>query len=192
MDSPLNRFRLELLRVLSDAVGLSPEAHNTVKAICLRLEQQGDLSPLTPKTNPLHDILQQVKDSSQYLPVGLHSLAESFFNIADYLSWYKRPAPGMEDFTAGHANADIIGPRGLVVRDDIQVGVTLMRPGLTYPDHHHLPEEVYIVLSEGFWRQSNNAWHSPGPGGFVYNPADIVHSMRSVDTPLFALWCLKL
>ncbi|GGK55894.1 hypothetical protein GCM10007941_02700 [Amphritea balenae] len=91
----------------------------------------------------------------------------------------------------GHVNAEIIGPKGLEVREDIIVGITLMRPGITYPDHHHPPAEIYIVLSEGLWRQKDLAWTSPGPGGYVYNPPDIIHAMKSLNTPLFALWCLK-
>ncbi|WP_428034182.1 dimethylsulfonioproprionate lyase family protein [Amphritea sp.] len=192
MDSRFDDFRLQLLRTLNDADGVSSEACGMVTAMSQCLEREGDLSPRTVQSNPLSDILLQVKGNYQSLPVGLHPLVGSFFNIADYLAWHKRPAPDMPDFMAGHANAEIIGPRGLERRDDLVVGVTLMRPGITYPDHQHPPEELYIVLSEGLWRQNDNRWSSPGPGGYVYNPADIVHSMRSVESPLFALWCLKL
>ncbi|MBN1008233.1 dimethylsulfonioproprionate lyase family protein [Amphritea pacifica] len=191
MDIRFDDFRLQLLRTLNDADGLSSEARSMVKAMSQCFEQQGDLSPRTVQANPLSDVLLQVKRSYQSLPGGLHPLVESFFNITDCLAWHRRPAPAMADFSSGHANAEMIGPRGLEVRDDLIVGVTLMRPGLIYPDHHHPPEELYIVLSEGLWRQHDNRWWSPGPGGYVYNPADIVHSMRSVETPLFALWCLK-
>ena len=65
-----------------------------------------------------------------------------------------------------------------------------MAPGITYPDHRHPPEEVYIVLSNGQWRQGSGPWHAPGVGGIVYNPHDIVHAMRSGDSPLLAIWCL--
>lgn len=163
-----------------------------VTAMSQCLEREGELSPRMVQANPLSDILLQVKSSYQSLPAEVHPLVGSFFNIADYLAWYKRPAPDMPDFMIGHANAEIIGPRGLERRDDLVVGVTLMRPGITYPDHQHPPEELYIVLSEGLWRQNDNPWWSPGHGGLVYNPADIVHSMRSLETPLFALWCLQM
>jgi quercetin dioxygenase-like cupin family protein len=66
-----------------------------------------------------------------------------------------------------------------------------MAPGITYPDHRHPPEEVYIVLSEGDWRQESGPWHTPGIGGIVYNPHDIVHAMRSSSSsPLLGIWCL--
>jgi len=98
-------------------------------------------------------------------------------------------------FTGGHANVDIVGPaaEALEQRDDVRIGMSLMAPGITYPDHRHPPEEVYLVLSAGDWRQGARAWHSPGLGGIVYNPPDIVHAMRSTTTePLLAVWCLPL
>ena len=63
-------------------------------------------------------------------------------------------------------------------------------PRVRYPDHQHPPEEIYVVMSEGEWRQENHPWFSPGAGGIVHNPPDIVHAMRSADAPLLAIWCL--
>jgi Dimethlysulfonioproprionate lyase len=72
------------------------------------------------------------------------------------------------------------------------IGVSLMAPGLQYPDHQHPPAEVYYSLSPGSWRQGDRPWVTPGIGGLVYNPSNIVHSMRSSDGPLLAIWCLSL
>ncbi|HLY58693.1 MAG TPA: dimethylsulfonioproprionate lyase family protein, partial [Stellaceae bacterium] len=70
-------------------------------------------------------------------------------------------------------------------------GVTLMAPDVRYPDHNHPPEEVYLVLTEGEWRQEAGPWFSPGVGGSFYNRPGITHAMRSSGTPLFALWALR-
>jgi hypothetical protein len=56
----------------------------------------------------------------------------------------------------------------------------------------HDPEEVYLALSPGFWRQEAGAWHEPGIGGIVYNLAGITHAMRSSSVPFLAIWCLPL
>ena len=66
-----------------------------------------------------------------------------------------------------------------------------MAPETQYPDHRHPPEEIYIVLSGGQWRQADGAWHEPGIGGLVYNPPNIVHAMRATNHPLLALWFLR-
>ena len=123
-------------------------------------------------------------------PVG--ELTDAFAAIEPQLNWNIRPgteAQG-EQFQNGHANATIAGTDGLEIRPDVRIGVSLMAPHLQYPDHHHPPEEIYIVLSGGQWRQASNPWHEPGSGGLVYNPPNIVHAMRSGELPLLALWFL--
>ena len=82
------------------------------------------------------------------------------------------------------------GPEGLEIRRDVWIGVSLMAPHTRYPDHRHPPEEIYVVLSDGQWRQASDPWHEPGIGGLVYNPPNVVHAMRSTERPLLALWFL--
>jgi len=134
---------------------------------------------------PALDIATRGPDS-----VALHAAALG--RLAPRLVWRRRP--DSEDdpvFTAGHANATIVGPGGLEDRRDVLVGISLIAPDLVYPDHRHPPEEVYLVMSEGAWRQNDDPWHAPGIGGTIYNPRDIVHAMRSGPaTPLLATWVL--
>lgn len=121
------------------------------------------------------------------------ALGEAFAAITPHLCWKTRPGAEAhgDAFLHGHANAIITGPdEGLEVRPDVRIGVSLMAPRTRYPDHHHPPEEVYIVLSDGEWWQAGGAWHAPGIGGLVHNPPNILHAMRSADAPLLALWFL--
>jgi hypothetical protein len=125
-------------------------------------------------------------------PGPVRALAHAFAVIEPQLSWKVRvgaEAQG-EQFLNGHANATILGPEGLEIRRDVWIGVSLIAPYTQYPDHRHPPEEIYVVLSEGQWRQANDPWHEPGIGGLVYNPPGIVHAMRSTERPLLALWFL--
>ncbi|WP_026186811.1 dimethylsulfoniopropionate lyase [Ensifer sp. BR816] len=124
---------------------------------------------------------------------SLHRLVERFKAIEPRLEWRRRTnyhSSASGNYLDGHANAMIIGPGGLEDRRDLWFGVTLMAPNVRYPDHDHAPEEVYLVLSEGEFRQGQGAWFSPGIGGSFYNEPGIRHAMRSVDTALFAFWVL--
>jgi hypothetical protein len=113
-----------------------------------------------------------------------------FAAIAPLLAWQAK-AGGDAAFAAGHANAQIVGPDGPGRSDVLRLGASLVAPGVTYPDHRHPPEELYLVLSPGEWRQEARDWHAPGIGGMVHNPPDIVHAMRAArDAPLLAIWCL--
>ena len=123
-------------------------------------------------------------------PVG--ALADAFAAIEPRLNWQVRPGAETQGqlFLNSHANATITGPEGLEIRHDVGIGASLMAPHTQYPDHRHPPEEIYIVLSGGQWRQGSNPWHKPGIGGLVYNPPNIVHAMRATERPLLALWFL--
>jgi Dimethlysulfonioproprionate lyase len=121
------------------------------------------------------------------------TVAERLAVLAPGLNWARRPgshcaAPAFRD---GHANACIIGPGGVASCERVMIGVSLMAPDLQYPDHRHPPAEVYYSLSPGSWRQGDGPWVTPSIGGLVYNPSNVVHSMRSSDLPLLAIWCLS-
>jgi quercetin dioxygenase-like cupin family protein len=124
----------------------------------------------------------------------LPELGAAFTGLEGRLAWGRRrnaEAVG-EPFFSGHANATLVGPGGLEQRDDVWVGVTAMAPGITYPDHDHPPEEVYVALSPGEWWNAEMDWTEPGPGGVIYNPRGILHAMRSHAQPFLALWFLPI
>jgi hypothetical protein len=141
-----------------------------------------------PACRHLETALEQAR--SQPDPIG--ALAHAFATIEPRLSWKTRAGAEAlgEQFLNSHANATIVGSEGLEIRQDVWIGTSLMAPQTRYPDHRHPPEEVYVVLSAGEWRQGNGEWHAPGIGGLVHNTPNIVHAMRSGENPLLALWFL--
>jgi hypothetical protein len=124
---------------------------------------------------------------------SLRKLMETFRDIEPALIWQRRASfdeTASSNFVDGHANAMIIGPAGLESRHDLWLGVSLLAPAVRYPDHAHAPEETYLVLSEGEFRQGEGDWFAPGIGGSFYNPPWTKHAMRSANAPLFAFWAL--
>lgn len=119
-------------------------------------------------------------------------VAEALDALAPLLHWARRrSATPDQAYFHGHANAMLAGPGGLESRDDLWLGVTLMAPGVTYPDHDHPPEETYLALTPGEWWNADMDWTDPGADGLIYNPPGILHSMRArPDTPFLALWFL--
>ena len=67
-----------------------------------------------------------------------------------------------------------------------------MAPHVTYVDHDHPPEEVYLALSPGEWWNTDMDWTDPGAGGLIYNRPGIRHAMRSGAAPFLALWFLPI
>jgi quercetin dioxygenase-like cupin family protein len=125
-------------------------------------------------------------------PGHVGDLANAFAAIEPQLRWKTRAGAEThgEHFLNSHASANIAGAEGIETRADVWIGVSLMAPGTRYPDHRHPPEEIYVVLSDGEWCNTDTPWHAPGIGNLVYNPPNIVHAMRSAQQPLLALWFL--
>jgi quercetin dioxygenase-like cupin family protein len=118
-------------------------------------------------------------------------LAAAFTALEPALAWRTRTMPNASsEFAEGHASARLLDHTGLEQRGGLVSGFSLVAPGITYPEHNHPPEEIYLVLSAGEWWQAGRGWHAYGPGGIVHNPPNIRHAMRGTAVPLLAIWFL--
>jgi quercetin dioxygenase-like cupin family protein len=121
-------------------------------------------------------------------------IPEAFERVEPLINWTRRSSGpnASANIMDGHANAMVVGPGGLEERADVHVGLTIMSPQMRYFDHSHAPEEAYLVLTPGEFRQGGDGkWFEPGVGGSFYNPPNILHAMRTGDMPMFAVWCLR-
>lgn len=189
----LRRF----LDAMRDAIlaGSSPSdpAGRAAASIFAALEGPLPIAEIEPSRPPARRHFDEAMAAARRGPPLAASAAQALRAIEPMLAWWTRPDAETHgpQFAEGHVNATIVGPAGLAPRVDVHVGVSLLAPNLRYPDHQHPPEEIYLALSPGEWRNAESPWREPGLGGVVYNPPNIVHSMRSTDVPLLAVWCLQ-
>lgn len=191
---PLQEFLDATLAALSARMEPGTQASSAMQRVAATVTRDtGDLTPSRPTTQPACAYLEAAIAEAERGPADVARVATAFRALAPTLHWRLKSIT-YPTFAAGHANANLLGPHpeALERRDDVWVGVSLMAPGITYPDHNHPPEEVYLALSRGFWRQEARPWHEPGLGGVVYNPPGITHAMRSGDEPFLAIWCLPI
>ncbi|MBI2719296.1 MAG: transcriptional regulator [Rhizobiales bacterium] len=169
--------------------GAAPAACRIFAAIG---EFAGASRPIVPQRLPVCDRLEEALNIAAGGPPSVMALAVAIAALSPDLCWQRRKGADREpeSFFDGHANALVVGPGGIEDRDDVQIGLSLMAPHVRYPDHAHPPEEVYVSLAGGAWRNEIEDWHEPGQGGLVYNPPGIVHAMRTDEQPLLAVWCL--
>lgn len=188
-DEGLGRF-LTAAKAALAASGGDAHADAAVRRVFGRLEREASSGAVTAARLPVCDWLEPALDAAAPGPRG--AVAEAMEGLADRLEWKRRASARPEDavFWNGHANAMIVGPGGLEDRTDLWIGVTLMAPHVTYVDHDHPPEEVYLSLSPGEWWNETMDWTDPGMDGLVYNPPGILHAMRSGAQPFLALWFL--
>ena len=187
-----------LLDAMRDAIAARDVFPRGAKALADRsFEALRRVAPASGEASasrlPACDHLEEALAAARAGPPSIARVADAFAEVEATLPWKPRPNAEMSGrrFADNHAIAEILGPfGGLEPRGDVRLGVSLMAPQLQYPDHHHPPEEVYLALSRGEWRQEDGPWHEPGLGGLVYNQSNVVHAMRSGDTPMLTLWCL--
>ncbi|SME97355.1 MULTISPECIES: dimethylsulfonioproprionate lyase family protein [unclassified Pseudomonas] len=140
----------------------------------------------------IHEWLMQSLADAKASSLVNSALVECIERLLPDAVWIKRHAALNEDvhFVDRHRHALVIGKGSRIQCDAITLGLMVMAPGVRYPFHNHPPREFYLVLSEGEWYQEGCGWFRPGPGGVVYNPQSIVHTVQSGARPLLALWGL--
>ena len=190
----LQEFLTATQEAIAARTGTNTAAATAMERVSASMDVSASASDFAkPRTLPACAYLDPAIAGAMHGPTDIARVASAIKGLAPELCWrFKASADPV--FANGHANADILGsvPEALEQRDDVRIGLSLMAPGITYPDHSHPPEEVYLALSRGFWRHEASAWHEPGLGGIFYNPRGITHAMRSSCEPFLAIWCLPI
>jgi hypothetical protein len=184
---------LDALRNEFSARQLGAAAARCLGRVFDTLDSPRPVAMKEPARLPACSYLGNALDTARKGSPSLAKIADTFAALEPHLTWTRRASAdhtASANFADGHANAMIVGPNGFESWDDAWVGVSLLAPHVRYPDHHHAPEEVYLVLSKGKFRQGEDEWFEPGVGGSFYNTPNIKHAMASGDEPLFAVWCL--
>ncbi|SEJ30517.1 dimethylsulfonioproprionate lyase family protein [Paraburkholderia diazotrophica] len=170
---------------------LPAEARKMAEAVFARLEVPSDdgqrLSARYPACEWLDASLTALSGDARF-----SDIAKALKSVEPLLGWRRRTSGvnGSQGYVERHANGFVCGPGGAESRSDVQLGITLMLPNTRYPDHSHPPQEAYVLLSPGEFRQCDGEWIDPGPGGGIYNTPNLLHAMRSRTSPFLALWCL--
>jgi dimethylpropiothetin dethiomethylase len=99
--------------------------------------------------------------------------------VRDQLAWqhgYERVPRGLE---RKYAYAELCGPTGPVVTDEVILGLVLFAPACTYPAHAHDGiTESYICLS-GAVSENHQGVYSPG--SLIFNPPGQLHRITTAD-----------
>ena len=106
-------------------------------------------------------------------------VVQALGNVADHLSWlygYDKVPRGLD---RKYAYAEIAGPVGPVVSEEVILGVVLFGPKCTYPAHSHDGlTESYYVLSGAVSENDGGVW---APGSLIFNPPGRMHRITVSD-----------
>ena len=94
-----------------------------------------------------------------------------------------------EDFLRGYGWVELFGTRGHFDSAVMAGGFLLLGPGIHYPDHHHIAEEIYIPLTSGsHWSKDGGPFEPRMAGDLIHHPSAIRHAMKTEREPLAALY----
>lgn len=94
-----------------------------------------------------------------------------------------------QDFIDNYGWLEVFGTRGHFANDTMAGGFLILGPGIEYPDHHHVAEELYIPLTSGTdWRMGGGAWTHRASGEVVHHASNVSHAMRTGAEPLLAFY----
>lgn len=98
------------------------------------------------------------------------------------------PRPDMPDLGNQMGWGEILGPEAPFHDDHFCYGFTLLGKNTFYPAHYHPATELYVVLSGHAEWTLDGVSKVRNPGEFILHPSNHVHSMRTNDEPLLALY----
>lgn len=94
-----------------------------------------------------------------------------------------------QGFIDNYGWLEVFGTRGHFVNDAAAGGLLILGPGIIYPDHHHIAEEIYIPLTSGTeWRMEEGNFHIRDAGEVIHHASNVSHTMRTGTEPLMALY----
>lgn len=188
----LQHFLARFCALVTQRAAPIPAASALAAAVTVAVERVAEPGSVAPARLPVCRRFIPTLRGSLDAAEEVAALARCLMVIEPGLAWRRRPGAAADGvgFEANHANATILGQGGLETRDDLRIGVSLLGPSTTYPEHHHPPDEIYLALSTGEWRQDDGPWFAPGLGNIVFNRSDTRHGMRSGEAGLLAVWVL--
>jgi quercetin dioxygenase-like cupin family protein len=94
-----------------------------------------------------------------------------------------------QKFIDNYGWLEVFGTRGHFANDTLAGGFLILGPGIEYPDHHHVAEELYIPLTGGTeWRMGGGGWQVRAAGEVIHHASNVSHAMRTSAEPLLAFY----
>ena len=109
-------------------------------------------------------------------------------SISEKLVWHEASRGVPDFFKGGYAFAEIIGEKGLIVSENIRIGLFLQKPQVNYPLHAHEAEELYIILSGNARWKIDDKMFNVIPGTIIKHQSCQDHATFTEEETLFALW----
>lgn len=163
----------ELYRFLPSGGSSRIRSHqrNVREAISRVLKANPAIHKQPAANKPVTAHLKRALDEGRGDRMG--KMVRALESVQPDLSWqygYEKVPKGL---AGSYAYAEVTGPSGPVVTEEIILGIVLFAPGCTYPAHAHTGiTESYVCLSGAV---SENHQGVYVPGSMIFNPPEHLH-----------------
>jgi len=144
--------------------------NRVIKANAVVRETEGAHKPVTAH-------LQRALDNGR---LQCHApMIRTIEAVRHTLSWqygYEKVPPGLQ---RKYAYAELAGPSGVVMTEEVILGLVLFAPTCTYPAHSHDGiSESYICVSGAVSENDQGVY---APGSLIFNPPGQMHRITVAD-----------
>jgi len=135
--------------------------------------------------------LRHLDRAADLAPIAAQPLVQWLVEHRNGLRWGQTytEADFGKAFIDNYGWLEVFGTRGHFANDEVAAGLLILGPGIVYPDHHHVAEEIYIPLTGGTeWRMGEGGFRKREAGEVVHHASNVNHAMRTGNEPLLALY----
>jgi mannose-6-phosphate isomerase-like protein (cupin superfamily) len=184
----LSRDHLRTTRFVSNAdFKLAETFANDLDSVVL-----SELPVQTIKERPVNGLRHAPDVLRTNVPDNLLELSQAARNAFDHVRWteFYEEDSWSKSFLDEFANGEGIGPDGRLFHRNIILGLFILGPETTYPEHAHPAEEFYIVLTGNpqFKVGVNSEFKPMRSGEVILHHSDISHSIKSSSAPFYAIF----
>lgn len=144
---------------------------------------------LPPTDMPVLRFMKELERNTSPSTDRITKLIVKYNGLLHWRQTYTKSDKVEPEFLERYGFAAIISPSGPFVSNTIRAGFLMLGPQAFYPEHAHLAEEIYVVLSgTGAWTQGDEGEALRAPGSIFLHPSNVWHSLRTFDEPVLALY----
>jgi len=118
----------------------------------------------------------------------LYNAAKNAFGQVRWTEFYEEDH-WSKPFLPLFANGEGIGPDGRLMHNEVILGLFILGPNTTYPEHAHPAEEFYIALTGNpEFKVGSSNFELQKAGEVVLHHTNIGHAIRTSSEPFFAIF----
>ena len=141
------------------------------------LAENPAISARAPEVRPVTAHLPRALDLGER--AAMQGMARALREVRSALTWEYGYEQLPKALARKYAFCEILGQKGPVQSDRLNLGFVLFAPNTTYPQHSHQDiEESYISIA-GAWSENNGAVYAPG--SLIFNRSGVEHRITTGD-----------